>query len=99
MTTVVQLDANRCVFQKTDRRYRGVCFFSFHYKKVVQRVANRRYNCQNNLLQMTEKVYIVFRFVIYYVVLDNCQQPTLNLIVIMLFVFISQYSTQSSAGR
>jgi len=64
MTTVVQLDANRRVFQKTDRRYSKFFYFSFHYKKVVRRVANRRYNCQNSFLQMTEKVYIVFRFVI-----------------------------------
>lgn len=72
-------------FRKTFKLCSYVPFFFLVLllKKVVQRVMNRRYNCQNNFLQITDKLYIVFRFAINYVIPDNRQQPTTNYLYLM----------------
>lgn len=76
-------------FRKTFKLYSYVFFFLvFVTKKVVQRV-NRRCNCQNNSLQITDKLYIVFHFAINYVIPDNRQQPTTNYLYLMIIKVFS----------
>jgi len=73
-----------CIIEKLLNCVVMLFFFKFLLlKKVVQRVMNRRYNCQNNFLQITDKLYIVFRFAINYVIPDNQQQPTTNYLYLM----------------